>query len=346
MQGLLQAALPHPALAPLSSTNLASHTRSNPPAPRRTVTHYVLQQAPYVSRTAHEGYEVGPPPSDEFEGVKTPPRAKDAGRKRALEEIEGDETGPRKRKDEALVLHADDGHFARPRASESAEVKRKKPLLAMQLKGRSSSASATPVAGPSRPPGEDAEPSPSSSFLIPRAGALEVLDAAPVKPRRRSKGKGKENDAESAKKASPKKRKGRLRAEAEEADELDEVEERTVAHPCSRCFLAHTRTDCTGLRARRERRRERALNRKDRTVTSAAVGAAAASRVKAAQKKKRGDDASSDDEEEGARRKSKRKRGSKEEVTRRKVQEMDKPSGVKAGRLTVRPMSCHHHASR
>ncbi|BGP32324.1 hypothetical protein JCM10296v2_004105 [Rhodotorula toruloides] len=317
MRGLLQAALPQTAPAPLSSTNLASHTRSNPPAPRRTVTHYVLQQAPYVSRTAQEGYEVGPPPSDEFEGVKTPPRAREAGRKRALEEVEGSDSGPRKRKDEALVLLVDDGQFARPRGSESTEVKRKKPLLAMQLKGRSSSASATPVAGSSRPPGKDVEPSPSSSFLVPRAGALEVLDAAPAKPSRKAKGKGKENEAEPARKASPKKRKGRLRAEAEEADELDEVEER--------------------LRARRERRRERALIRKDRTVTSAAVGAAAASKVKAAQKKQRGGDASSSDEHEGTRRKSKRKRESKDEVVRRKVQELDKPSGVKAGRLTLKP---------
>lgn len=229
MQGLLQAALPHAAPAPLSSSNLASHTLDNPPAPRRTVTHYVLQQAPYVSRTAHEGYEVGPPPSDEFEGVRTPPRAREAGRKRMLEEVEGHESGQRQRRDEALVLHADDGQFARPRGSDSAEVRRKKPLLAMQLKGRSSSASAaTPVAGPPRPPAKDVESSPSSSFLVPRAGPLEV-DTAPIKRSRKEKGKGKENKAEPAKKTSPKKRKGKLRAEAEEADELDEVEERALA---------------------------------------------------------------------------------------------------------------------
>jgi len=107
--------------------------------------------------------------------------------------------------------------------------------------------------------------------------------------------------------------------------------------------LADSALSLTGLQARRERRRAKALIRKDRTLTAAAVGTAAAEEVKASRRRQRAasDGESDDDQEnEGVARK-KVKRTTKEGRSRKVVQEMGKAKNVTSGRLTVRPsLSC------
>lgn len=344
MQGLLSTSLPA-----LSSSNLAHHTSLHPPAPRRSVHAYL------ATTTAVQGQYEDPPLSPDrvvapFEGVNTPPRFRawrDAHARQGEAAAEGHDTdrkGKRTRDaaDAALVLH-------RPGEPDGDEARRKKsrrPLLVQAMRGRAS----VPAAPREHGHGAAGEGtageavrgadggSAASSVLVPRveraAGGDEV----------RKMGKGKEKET---KQKAPKG--GKLRAEAEAEDELDEVEERASlallfcpdCSPYSPPELTVPRFS-TGLRARRERRRAKTLIRTDRTLPAAAIGDAAAAKLKAKRRKDAlahddDDDYASEQENESARAREKRaKRATKAGESRRLVHEMGRAKNVAPGRLTVR----------
>jgi hypothetical protein len=99
--------------------------------------------------------------------------------------------------------------------------------------------------------------------------------------------------------------------------------------------VAHD-SSISGLRARRERRANKAFIRKDRTQSSAAVGAAAAAKVKKASKKRCGE--SDENESPSPEKVKKKKRTSAEKGSRAKVQDLRRPSAIGAQRLTVRSL--------
>lgn len=115
-------------------------------------------------------------------------------------------------------------------------------------------------------------------------------------------------------------------------------------HSCTRCL---TRANPAGLEARRDRRRQNALIRKDRSLAATAVGATAAAKLKKSKSKQRptmtasDSHQSSDDEEEkenaletSGYRKRKGK-GTKDVRSRKKIAGLDRPQHVGQGRLTV-----------
>ncbi|GAA6042133.1 hypothetical protein JCM8097_003126 [Rhodosporidiobolus ruineniae] len=323
MQGLLPAALTRPSL---SLANLASHTQQLAPAPRRTVQLYLQDQ--YHTRGE---YELGPPASDEFEGVET---SGGAGRKRKAEEEGGSTRREReRRKDTALVLHAFDDPAGSPAQAASSQPAKKRPTLAGALRPRVSGA--TLLSSPAPPAtkkqrGEEGAggPSGSSEVLVAR---VDRREKAAEGEKRERKGKGKAKEVEQVdepikekEKNSAAKKKGKLRAEPVNNEEAEELEDR--------------------LRGRRERRANKAFIRKDRTQSAAALGAAAASKVKAssskakAKKRKAASDASSvDEDEEDEEPKKRKKRRSKEGESRVAVQEMQRPGGIGSSRLTLKP---------
>ncbi|BGP40164.1 hypothetical protein JCM10449v2_004122 [Rhodotorula kratochvilovae] len=313
MQGLLASlasdAAPAPAQPhPLSLANLAHHTAQHPPAPRRTVQSYLA--ATPASPRAYADPPLSPQRvRAEFEGVSTPPRF------RAWRDAQREGAGPqRATEEEALVLHASVERQKEGAHRDEQPPRRRKPLLVQAMRGRTSSAAAaTPAKRADKGKGRarDKEPyaSGESSILVPRverqlaAAGAEGADAG-AKKYVNAKTKRKEKAWKG----------GKLRAEAEDGEELDEVEER--------------------LRARRERRRANAVIRKDRTLSAAAVGAAAASKVKAARRREEGSDEEQENEDAGRK---KAKRGTKEGESRRRVQEMGRAKNVATGRLTLKP---------
>ncbi|BGP48270.1 hypothetical protein JCM10450v2_004142 [Rhodotorula kratochvilovae] len=314
MQGLLASlasdAAPAPAQPhPLSLANLAHHTAQHPPAPRRTVQSYLA--ATPASPRAYADPPLSPQRvRAEFEGVSTPPRF------RAWRDAQREGAGPqRATEEEALVLHASVEGQKEGAHRDEQPPRRRKPLLVQAMRGRTSSAAAAAAPaknadkGKGRARDEERDVSGESSILVPRierqlaaaggegagAGAQKYVNV---------KARGKEKVPKG----------GKLRAEAEEDDELDEVEER--------------------LRARRERRRANAVIRKDRTLSAAAVGAAAAYKVKAARRRDEGSDEEQENEDAGRK---KAKRATKEGESRRRVQEMGRAKNVATGRLTLKP---------
>lgn len=243
MQGILTASLDPAPPAPeranlpprLSSFNLARHTTAHPPAPRRTVEQYLASVAPVHAAGA---YEVGPPAEDEFDHVRTPPRAVEARRKRRLEDIEdrGESwiRSPARTSEEALVLIRPD---SLSRSEEGVRAKRattsqpaRKPSLVAAMKGRTSHSAARKVsqvsAPQSRPPSPLDAASDRSSVLVPRNPKLadRPFDHA-AGPRERD-----EKEAEPGKSQETKRRSGRKapRADYEETGELEEHEAREV----------------------------------------------------------------------------------------------------------------------
>jgi len=224
MQGLLARA---PSSKPelLSSANLAHHTSLHPPAPRRTVQAY-LATTP-ATPAAFDDPPLSPTQvAAEFDGVNTPPRFRawrDA-RQHEGAHAHGGAAGLKRarRADEALVLHrpGDGG------GGDNAAPRTKKPLLVQAMRGRvSASAALAPVhdpaagrerAGAGEGKGDEAA-SATSSILVPRAERAHVEDG-------RRKGKGKEKEKKEQKKQGKVPKGGKLRAEAEDDDELDEVE--------------------------------------------------------------------------------------------------------------------------
>lgn len=380
MQGLLAAAAPAAAaplpFATLSSSNLARHTSSNPPAPRKTVQHYLATVEPIHASNA---YELGPPPQGEFDHVKTPPRAVEAKRKRRLQDWDDDRgeswirrpeirarlTGSDRAADgEALVLiradspqsHRDRDRTHAPRPSGELSQRPRKPLVVTAMKGRSSTPASRgaknkqatgAISAPlSRSPSRDDADAGSdkSSFILPRA--IQLVDTSKGPRDRKGKRTEKDNKAMKRKEGKPGRREAERPTEAAEQAELDDLEEREWMSSIRRdvcCKSADTENrPYAGLRGRRERRRQNALIRKDRSLPAAAVGVAAAARVKkAAKQTKRAraesdadSDASSSASDEQAGRKP-AKRASKEDRSRERVGKLDRPSNVGAHRLTV-----------
>ncbi|GAA5925759.1 uncharacterized protein JCM15063_005109 [Sporobolomyces koalae] len=112
------------------------------------------------------------------------------------------------------------------------------------------------------------------------------------------------------------KSKGKLRMEPETEKEAAELEER--------------------LEARKQRRRNKAFSRKDRSQPAAATGAAAALRVKKPKKHDGSDREESAAEGREADKKRKKGRRSAEQSGRDIVQGLHRPGGVGLGRLTLR----------
>ncbi|GAA5850615.1 hypothetical protein JCM8547_001931 [Rhodosporidiobolus lusitaniae] len=329
MQGLLSAVV---GPAPLSSSNLAKHLESNPPAPRRVVQLFLQDQ----QRTRGQ-YELLPPPSSELDGVADAPTLPSCNKRKA--------GNGRDKGDTALVLHVYDDDEAGGRASADQEPpKKKRPTLVSALRPRLSSAPAS-NASPAQKKAEKIE---KATVQAERAGGSDSGSSPPLvsrverEARRRSsspkkqgrvgrkegqekpvkdrKGKGKARDEETEpKKEAPKAGKGKLRAEVAGGTEEEEVEDR--------------------LRARRERRANKAFIRKDRTQTAASVGAAAGTKVAKAKKKRRAvEPASSDQENESpSPEKAKKKKRSAERHSREKLQGFHRPSAIGAPRLTLKP---------
>ncbi|BGP16376.1 hypothetical protein JCM10213_004919 [Rhodosporidiobolus nylandii] len=365
MQALLPAVTGQ---ASLSLANLASHTHREGLAPRRTVQLFLQDQ-----RAVQGQYLLRPPPSDEFDGIDTstfPPHLS-PGRKRKVREDDS-EAGT------ALVLHSfqegQGGSRATPVAKKGEPFAKKKPSLVAAMRPRLSSAAtgSSPVTAPEnkgvlRVAADDdvgaAQASGSSSILVPRAEQTEKVDhrrtRLPTQPaqdahaameeerddgdkadqkgqgaaekgkgkaeekgkrkgKAREKGKAKAKDEPQKLSKSALAKKGKLRAEAVDEDEKQEVEER--------------------LRARRERRANKAFIRKDRSQSAAAVGAAAASKLKKTKKRGAGDDSSTaDDDSQGEKAKKMKRRGSAAQESRSMLQELQRPGNIGGGRLTLKP---------
>ncbi|GAA5875923.1 hypothetical protein JCM3774_005818 [Rhodotorula dairenensis] len=344
MQGLIAAALVPAAPEgstpadhrPLSSANLALHTSRNPPAPRRSVQSFLASVAPVHAANA---YDLGPPAEGELDHVKTPPRAVEVKRKRRLQDLEdrgetwiwndGYRAVANGTEPALVMLAADD---APPRTSTvGGPQERKKTLVASMMRKRSTPV-ATRAEGSQLSPAGRALASSESSILLPRGGprlgATAGKSGTDVKRGKEKDGIGKENRP--SKPTTSRKRKTAIRdgrdMDTEEEEELDDLQAR--------------------LRARRERRRQNALIRKDRSLAAATVGANAAAKVKRANK--RAVAASSEGESENGRadeedaieisgRRGKGKRTAKEDRSRSKVAALDRPGHVGPGRLTLEP---------
>jgi hypothetical protein len=119
------------------------------------------------------------------------------------------------------------------------------------------------------------------------------------------------------------------------------------SHSLHSCIRYLTRAKLTGLEARRDRRRQNVLIRKDRSLAATAVGATAAAKLKKSKSKQRpamtasgSNHSSDDDDEENALettgyRKRKKGKGTKDVRSRKKVAGLDRPQHVGQGRLTV-----------
>lgn len=252
MQGLLAAALAptapprsqpssaRPAPAPLSSANLALHTSTNPPAPRRTVQQFLAS----VTRVhAANAYDLGQPPAGELDHVKTPPRAVEARRKRKLQDLEDrgeswiprDKTTPRAATtgtEQALVLIRSDADLVHrgSTTSETADVKqheRKKSLVASMMRRKSTppanaSARSTAQRQPLLPISGPSPASNGSSILMPRT---ETKTATTRQKEGAEERGGKENRAGREKKSSLRKGKNASRRDTDKDAEQEELEE-------------------------------------------------------------------------------------------------------------------------
>ncbi|GAA5964794.1 hypothetical protein JCM21900_004000 [Sporobolomyces salmonicolor] len=332
MQALLAPSAP--ASASLTLDNLASHTQRQGLAPRRTVQIY-LQGIAQVNGE----YDLAPPRFDEFgplEATSLHPHQLDSGgRTRQGGTDDGEET--------ALVLHdslkeKDVKGLKGNWRTDDAPLK-KKPSLVAAMRPRLSSnpTNSPPIASTSNLCLRQADPhaSGSSSILVPRLPQRACRKASSsvqegdnkenaAKRMKDRKGKGKAAELRDeipvvAKKAD--KGKGKLRAEPEDNEEAQELEER--------------------LQARKERRRKKAFIRKDYTQTAAATGAAAAAKLKASKKRRHDDDdleAGSDMDDVAATKKGQKKdKRSAERSSQRRLQYLRRPKGIGEARLTLKP---------
>ena len=265
MQGLLATALasaapphslsssarPAPAPAPLSSANLALHTSTNPPAPRRTVQQFLAS----VTRVhAANAYDLGPPPAGELDHVKTPPRAVEARRKRKLQDLEDrgeswitrDETTPRAAAttgtEQALVLIRPDADLLLRGGStttDTADLKqqheRKKSLVASMMRRKSTPPANTASAtqrNPLLPIGGLSPASNESSILIPRTETKLATRRREEDVEERG---GKENRPGRKEKSSLRKGKSGNRRDTDKDAEQEELEE----HQARTCSLLY-----------------------------------------------------------------------------------------------------------
>ncbi|GAA5909191.1 hypothetical protein JCM5296_000814 [Sporobolomyces johnsonii] len=333
MQALLAPAAPAP--ASLTLDNLASHTQRQSLAPRRTVQIYLQG----IAQVKGE-YDLAPPRFDEFgplEATALHPHQLDSERrKRKARADDGDET--------ALVLHdstkeEDEKGFKDDMRKDDAPHKKKPSLVAaMRPRLSSNQTNSPPLASTSKLCLRQADPhaSGSSSILVPRMQQRASRKASsPVqeeeenkenasKRTKHRKGKGKaieprEETPVVARKAD--KGKGKLRAEPQDAEEAQELEER--------------------LQARKERRRNKAFIRKNHTQSAAATGAAAAAKLKASKKRRHDDDdleTGSDMDDVAATKKGKKKeKRSAEQSSHRRLQDLQRPKGIGEARLTLKP---------
>ncbi|GAA5832739.1 hypothetical protein JCM5353_004627 [Sporobolomyces roseus] len=320
-----------PTLPRLTEPNLHNHTRIEGIAPRRTVQIY-LQSI----KQAHGYFEVPSPPLDESNSpparfVDRPlnlhPRSNEpeSKRRRLEEEDEG-------MRDTALVIHRSavgKKEKIENIRKETAPLK-KKPSLVSAMRPRltslpNNSSSPLQIHRKEKDRGKEKKREvETASFvdeLLDFEEGEEENDRNGDKGKSASRRKGKAKATETKKdKIEKGKGKGKLRNEPETEKEAEELEDR--------------------LEARKERRRNKAFIRKDRSQSAAATGAAAASKVTITKKKKREhrDEGSESEESEGRGGKGKKKgRKTAEQDGREQIQGLSRPSAVGKGRLTVKP---------
>ena len=263
MQGLLATALAstapprsqpsRPAPAPLSSANLALHTSTNPPAPRRTVQQFLAS----VTRVhAANAYDLGPPPAGELDYVKTPPRAVEARRKRKLQDLEDrgeswitrDTAAPRAAAttgtEQALVLIRPDADLLLRGGSTTSETaglkqrhERKKSLVASMMRRKSTppanaSARSTTQRQPLLPIRSLSPASDESSILMPRTETKLATTRRKEVVEERG---GKENKSGRETKPSLRKGKNGSRRDTDKDAEQEELEE----HQARTCSLLY-----------------------------------------------------------------------------------------------------------
>ena len=333
----------------LTEPNLHNHTRIEGIAPRRTVQIYLqsIKQA--------DGYfELPPPPLDESRSpparlVDRPlnlyphPNEPESKRRRLEDEDEGT-------RDTALVMHhsavrkKEKDENIGIRKPESAPLK-KKPSLVSAMRARLTSLP-NKSSSPLRKDGKEKEKGKGSERkrdVGTTSGFDELLDfeeGEKENHKKRDAGnkrKVKDKAVEKSKEKSEK-GKGKLRTEPENEKEADELEDRES--PLSPLSMSTAILMIpTGLEARKERRRNKAFIRKDRSQSAAATGAAAASKLSITGKKKRerGEEESESEASEGRDRRGKKKgrRKTAEQDGREQIQDLSRPAGVGKGRLTV-----------
>ncbi|GAA5893757.1 uncharacterized protein JCM6883_003627 [Sporobolomyces salmoneus] len=313
MQSLASTSAPTP--FPLSEPNLRSHTSLEGIAPRRTVQIYLQS----ISR-AQGFFDL---PTDPIRDDETPPslqtlaaspalpRQQSGHKRRKLDEEEEEVYGAR---DTALVMHEGGeretkGILKNSTASVSTPIKKKPSLVsAMRPRLASVNKNADTAKDGKRKKGK---------------GEVGVGSNGEKENKRRSeqrdaKGKSKAVDEGNEKKKSDK-GKGKLREEVSNEKEAAELEER--------------------LETRKERRRNKAFIRKDRSLTATATGIAAASNLKkkTTSKKREHDNTDSEDSEVGTKGKSKKEgRKSAEQNGRELVQGLERPKAIGQGRLTLK----------
>lgn len=324
----------------LTEPNLRSHTSLEGIAPRRTVQIYLNGIT-----EAQSFFEI---PSDTIVDPETPPSLGTLAAPRALapapssskrrqhvDSLERDEPAA----DTALVMHtqlAPQGALKTGAASSARP--HKKPSLVSAMRPRLSSVPRKPT--PEQDTGKKARRKDPSALPAPNSNKENTR----VLHRRERANRGRKIEVFDSRvgpvvNKSAEKGKGRLRAEVEDDEEAKELEERESgrrANLCSRCLTLNLFC-IAGLEARRERRRNKAFIRKDRSQTAKATGiAAAAAMTKTNKRRTHGDEMSDPEGETIGRRQSKKGRRSAEQSGREVVQGLDRPAAIGPGRLTVR----------
>lgn len=369
MQRLAQP--PSPALPPsqqqLTTSALQLFTERFPASPRKTVQRYLIEQR------AHAG-SYPPAVTDTLSpGPASPPQTTRV--KRRLSSDDRAETALVMHSDEA---QNGPGWLSGKKASRpskegeggaSSSATKKKPSLVAAMKPKMSS---LPLAVSSQERlgtkarskdkenrAESVEDSGSSPLLVARADAREQekrqkeQDVAEFSVRRKASSAARKEEHVASKRSS-KERKGKGKAEEEEPllepatkkpkkqeDPLGE-DEGELADRALSCAVILTSPKLTlpfaGLRARKERRRAKAVIVKDRTQPAKAVGVAAASRVKSSHRKskrQRGSDEEASTEEQPAPEPKKKKRKASNAELNKELQDGHKAKNVGTSRLTV-----------
>ncbi|GAA6011906.1 hypothetical protein JCM11491_000098 [Sporobolomyces phaffii] len=323
-----------PASGLLTDANLRSHTAREGVAPRRTVQIYLEG-----IKNAGEYFVIPSDPVDDSESPATHPIAgpshsrdlrlePETKRRRLLDDA--DDEGFQSR-DAALVMHR-----AAPGGKPSATTRevleqskraslKKKPSLVSAMRPRLASVP-NDSSSPRRNERNGTEAKEGKRKKDPDSRAPEV-DTEKENHReghqrdrtKVTKGKGKAIEPNESVVRRSDRGKGILRSEPENAQEAAELDER--------------------LEARRERRRNKAFIRKDRTQSAKATGEAAANKSNIV--KKRGHDVEApDSEEEGPSGKrgvkSKRGRQTAEQSGRELVQGLERSGAIGTGRLTLK----------
>ncbi|GAA5874710.1 hypothetical protein JCM16303_002960 [Sporobolomyces ruberrimus] len=325
-----------PTVSPLTERNLALHTSVEGVAPRRTVQIYlqsikearVYFEIPFQPIQDSDSPPARPVAGPSYSRVST--LAHEHKRRKLDEEEEVDD------RDVALVMHRGGPRAAKDKSLETSKgilkpskgvvPLKKKPSLVSAMRPRLVSVSndfASPVKKErSEKIGKrKKEPdSPDPAGVPSREGEKENQRRGETTKGKERKGKGKteERSEEEVVAKRSEKGKGKLRSEPENEKEAAELEER--------------------LEARKERRRHKAVIRKDRSQSAAATGVAAASKLKASKKRRPEDDVGSNASEEGDKKGGKTKKGRRtaEQSGRELVQGLERPVAIGPGRLTLK----------